>query len=280
MKTMAKFFGLLVMLSVAATNSHAQQVGTIGVGDITFSAKKNDSLRSTEKILSALSAGINNGLTETRKFTVLDSAQLKTRINKQGRNLNDYYAKKYSGNALSQAGLDYILKADVTELGLFKNTRGKSENTIGLVDIDFELIGVADVTNDFSSSVTAQFSTRIDAGDNEAAQDVLDKAIQKAVDRLVDQLVSSLFPIRVMKIDESGAITLNYGEGLFEVGDTVLVYPLGTDIAIDKSAEPADGAVATLQIISTKRKFSTAQALAGVEALEKGQKGQRLLNGS
>jgi len=141
--------------------------------------------------------------------------------------------------------------------------------------MDFELIGVADVTDEFSSSVIAQVSTQVPLAGQEATQNILDKVIQQAIDQLVDQVISRLFPIKVMKIDEAGAITLNYGDGLLEAGDTVLVYPVDTNIVDDASDNP----VATLQIVRSEQKFSIAQALDGFEALEKGQKGQLVLTG-
>jgi len=278
---MKKYAGLFVFAAsiLWCTTSYSQQVGTIGVGDISYSAKVKPELLPVEGVLSALNGGINNALTETRKFTVLDYAQLKSRIEKQERTLEGYYTKQYTGPAINQRGLDYILKADVTEFGLFKQKRGDSEDTIGLIEIDFDVLGVADVTNDFSSSVSAQYTTRIVASDAETNQDVINRAIQQGVDQVVDQVISTLFPIRVMKIADNGAITLNYGEGLFDVGDTVLVYPKDTDIVVDKSGEVVGDAIATLQITSTERKFSLAQPLNGEEVLEKGQKGHLVLTG-
>jgi len=267
----------LALAVFSYAQAYAQQVGTIGLGDITFSADSSAKLRPAENVVSELYTGISSALVNTRKFTVLDYPQLKARLGKQGRRLGDYYSKKYSGNALEQSGLDYILKADVTEFGLFNQKRGQSENTVGLVDIDFELIGVADVTSDFSASVSGQFSTQINASDQGAAQGVLDKAISEAVDQLVDRLITSLFPIRIMKIDENSAITLNYGEGLLEAGDTILVYPLGVDTLVDSSGEPVGDAIATLQVTATKRKFALAQALEGFDAIKKGQKARLLL---
>lgn len=261
------------------TSGYSQQVGTIGVGDISYDAEVNADLVPVKNVLSAVNSGINNALIETRKFTVLDYAQLKARIDQQARTLEGYYTKQYSGNAVNQRGLDYILKANITEFGLFKKRPEDPENVVGLIDIDFDVIGVADVTDDFSSSVSAQYSSRITAGDTEAGQEILDRVIQQGVDGVVDQLISTLFPIRVMKIADDGAITLNYGEGLLEAGDTVLVYPTGVDLVVDESGEVIGDAIATLQIITTERKFSTAQALVGQDALEKGQKGQLVLTG-
>jgi len=278
---MKKYAGLVVFAAsiLWCVNGYSQQVGTIGVGDISYNAEIKTELMPVENVLSALNSGINSALIETRKFTVLDYAQLKSRIEQQERTLEGYYTKQYSGNAVNQRGLDYILKANVTEFGLFKQKRGKFENAVGLIDIDFDIIGVADVTDDFSASVSAQYSTQITADDTGVSQEVIDRAIQQGVDQVVDRVISTLFPIRVMKIADNGTITLNYGEGLLNVGDTVLVYPKDAEIVINESGDVIGDAIATLQIITTERKFSSAQALEGQEALEKGQRGQLVLTG-
>ncbi|MFT5571998.1 MAG: hypothetical protein ACI9FR_000919 [Cryomorphaceae bacterium] len=75
---------------MALSSEQAQTVGTIGVGDISLSAS-GDQLRSKESVISAIDSGLNTALKETRKFSVLDYAQLSKRIEKQGLNLQDYY---------------------------------------------------------------------------------------------------------------------------------------------------------------------------------------------
>jgi len=113
MKLIVRFLGLVAML-LSSAQVFAQQVGTIGMGDITFSAKKGTQIRTSDSVIGALNSGIIRALLETRKFTVLDYAQLTARTNKQGRSLTGYYGREYTGNAVTQSGLDYILKADVT----------------------------------------------------------------------------------------------------------------------------------------------------------------------
>jgi len=178
-------FGLFLALGLSNV-TFAQTVATIGIGDISYaSSAKNTSGRSAENIVSALSSGINAALLKTRKFSVLDYAQLTQRLNEQDLSLNDYYNKTAELGNFQQAGLDYILTASVNETGLFKQKRGSSVNAIGLVDVDFKLIGAADVTSDITSSLSAQSDIRISAGDTESERRAFDRAIDRAVDQLV-----------------------------------------------------------------------------------------------
>jgi hypothetical protein len=287
MKKVAGLISLAAIL-ISSAQVHAQHVGTIGIGDITYTSHANSSartdLRSPEVVLSALNSGIVASLTKIRKFKVLDYSQLTARIDEQDRTLDGYYNSKYTGNALLQAGLDYILKANVSEFGIVEQEVGKPGTAIGLMVIDFKLIGVADATNDLSSKVTARvYSPKgpksANAGDQAAAQLLLDRATQQAVKQLIDQVVTNLFPIRVMKIAEDGVITLNYGKGLLTVGDRVKVYPIGTETTVDEFGEPVGVPISSLEITSTEKKFAVAKIVDKQQELKKGQKGQLILNG-
>jgi len=211
--------GLLSLAALLLSSSQvmAQQVGTIGIGDVTYSAKNSSTVRSSQYVLNAFNNGISRKLANTRKFSVLGYSELTDRLKKQGRTLDGYYAKTYTG------------------------------------------------------------TTKIQVSGETSAQEVLDAAIQRAVYQLVDQVISSLFPIRVMKIDDNGMVTLNYGAGWLEAGDTIFVYPADAEVVIDKSGNSIGDAVATLKVFTSDRKFAVAQAVNGYEGLEKGQKGKLLL---
>lgn len=290
MKKITGLIGLVAIL-ISSVQGHAQHVGTIGIGDITYGVDKSRDAptgsRSPEYVLSALNSGINESLTNIRKFRVLDYSQLTARIKEQDRTLDGYYNSKYTGNALLQGGLDYIFRANVSEFGIVKQESGKPGAAIGLMAIEFKLIGVADATRDLSSKVIARvYSARdqkpVSAGDLAAAQQLLDRAIQQGVKQLVDQMITNLFPLRVMKIAEDGVITLNYGKGLLKAGDEVLVYPIGTDTTVDKFGEPVGEAISRLQITSAEKKFAVAkvvdQTVDRQQELKNGQKAQLILN--
>jgi hypothetical protein len=268
---------LSIVACLVSSSVQAQTVGTIGVGDIRFSAS-GDQPRSKDKVISAISSGLNSALKDTRKFSVLDYAQLSKRIAKQGLNLEDYYNKTYSGTEYVQAGLDYILTANVTAFGLSEEDRGKSKDVVGLIDIEYKLIGVADSTSDIVSKVSVQSKQTISVDPKGVSNEVSDEVIKQTVDQLVDQIIAALFPIRVMQIAENGEILLNYGAGLLSPGDTVLVYALGADI-IAGTGQGMGQSVATLKITSTEKKFSSAQASSGFANVVKGQQGHLLLSG-
>lgn len=272
------FISSAIALFAVQNFAVAQTVGTIGIGDIKYEVRNQQSARSSDSIISAINNNLNSALINTRKFEVLNYSQLTQRLSKQNLRLQGYYDKTYQGTEYSQAGLDYILTATVTELGSYRQNSDQSDNAVGSVAIDFKLIGVADVTEDFESNVSVQSIVPISAGDNQAVDGVLDQTILKGVELLVDKVIVNLFPIRVMKISEEGEITLNYGKGLLKVGDTILVFNKDEDIALDKNGNAAGESVAKLQVSSTQQKFANAQALSGFDNLELGQKGHLVLS--
>lgn len=265
----AVFVGTLLLTSI---KSHAQIVGTISVGDVVSSADKNQ-FQSNESLISAITIGLNAALIKSRKFNVLSYDELQNRLQSQGRSLNGYYTNAYANDSYDQAGLDYILTANVSDFDVLKQLRAKTETAVAIIDLDFKLYGVADVTENFTDSVSTQVAVKISANNEESIQSAIDSSMQKAVDQMVDKVISSLFPIRVMKISEEGNITLNYGNGLLAAGDIIMVYPKGVDVKLDGSGSPVGDAIATLQVISSERKFSVAQPLDGRELLEKSQQG-------
>lgn len=271
-------------------SASAQLIGTIGVGDINFDKVDANKLQSSDpaierNIVSAFNNHLYTALINTRKFTVVDHAALSERVEKQGLTLQGFYDKAYKSTELSQAGLDHILTIDVVNAAVSEKSRGANKDSIGFIDLNFELLGVAHATNDFASNLSAQAVVKVPASgvlkgaELQHKSALMDQAVQNAVDKLINQVVSHLHPIRIMKIAEDSAITLNYGKGMLNVGDTILVYPNDVPLQLKANGVPMVDAIATLQVTNTERKFATAQALDGFSNLEKGQQTRIVLSG-
>lgn len=267
-------------VSLISFSVSAQLVGAIGVGDISL---KGSSQLSDEQqqFVKALDERLRATLANTRKFTVLDYPTLEERVQSQGLTLQGFYDKLYKSTELSQAGLDYILTLDVLESGVSEKQRGQGIDVIGFSDISFRLLGVAHATQDFAARITAEGAVR-SSGDDRADKLVAQNlATNKAVEKLVNKVLSVLHPIRVMMIDEDSVITLNYGAGVLSAGDTILIYPEddeGRPLPLKPNGTPDVAAVASLQVIDTKKKFAKAHALDGFVELEKGQEGRVVLS--
>ncbi len=266
----------LVLFFAMGGAAKAQTVATIAVADITVSAKSQSKLKTEQDVAQALSDGLLTALKETRKFSILTNEELTARLTDQGLNVQGYYDKSYVGEEFSQVGLDYILTADITAFDTYEQVRGDVEKTLGLMEVDLKLLGVADATSDFDTSASVQLKVT-EGGEIEIA-DAGDQLLALGVEELTERVLVNLFPIRVMKLNDDGSVSLNYGAGLLDVGATVLVYPLDEDALLNEPGTPSGSPIATLQITRTDKKFATAQALGGFDQLEKGQKGLLLGN--
>ncbi len=251
--------------SLFSVQASAQQIATIGVGDLSLKGEQPQTI-SQDPTLNTLRQSLNQALEDTRKFTVISYQQMEKQLERQGLNLAGFEDAQYQAAEKDQVGFDYILTANVVEYGVFEQARGANVDKIGLVDLDFKLTGVADITENQASSVSAQSTVRIPAGGSVDEEAILAKALDGAVEKMVADLTASLHPIRVMIIGQDSAITLNYGSGVLQTGDTVWVYPEGFD-----PNEPAVDPIATLQVIDAGTKFAQAQALEGFDSIERGQ---------
>ena len=255
---------LLTNLALAQT-AFAQQIGTIGIGDITVSAAQNESL-TKQTILAAYENRINSALVDTRKFTVLNHQALEARLANQGLTLDGYYDGEYRKNGIfDQFGLDYIFKLDISKFSLTSAKQGNAKSAT--VNLEYQMFGVADLTQDFQASISIQVAAETGA---ESTQQLFDRALEKSVVRLTQHLTTTLFPIRVVKRSEDLEFTLNYGKGYLEVGDSLSVYADDTAIALGSSGEPIGTPIAVLKIISVDQKFALARAINGENVVEKG----------
>ena len=88
-------------------------------------------------------------------------------------------------------------------------------------------------------------------------------------------IIAELHPIRLIGMDEEGSLTLNYGEGWLSADDRLLVYPI--EQIEDEHAQVNTAPIATLKVSSNLKKFATAKALTGFDALELGQRVAKIL---
>ena len=253
-------FGLLLTLALPMSLS-AQQVATIGVGQITLSDSVGGGLETRESIADLFDRGLNEALLRTRKFTVLDLSQLEARMREQNLDLTGYYNQSHEKSTYLQAGLDYIMTVAIDGI----------DDSSGSLNLKFKMIGVADLTSDFSSAVSVKSSPVLSRSNSKA--DLLDQLIRKGVEQVVNKVVTQLFPIRVVSVDEENAqVTLNYGQGFLRQGDTILIYPIEQEFDINAN-DTLGQPIATIQVSQANQKFARAKANNGFDTLMRGQAG-------
>lgn len=265
----------LFSLSMFSTASLAQVVGGIGVSQFAFQGEKASTEASfdADTVMAELQTKLNKALVESRKFRVYDHDQLQARLNEENADLAGYVSGQYKDEKYALAGLDYLLVGEVSEYGIFEPENGEG-GKIGVVEIDFELIGTTYGTIARRFDATARGQVDTDGNENNS----LDSAVTDAVDEVVAAIMFNLFPLRVMTVDDAGVVKLNYGQGVLKSGDTVRIFapikPTGNGAV---EAGPAGGnPVATVQVTSVDTKFASAQILDGAEQIQRGLKAEIL----
>ncbi|MCH2190724.1 MAG: hypothetical protein MK188_07365 [Gammaproteobacteria bacterium] len=268
-----RIFALQLMMMVAASiivftisaPARAQLVGTVGIGDI--DKKPNVS----EEIHQLFVDEVSLGLVNTRKFRLMEHPVVEARLARQGLNLAGFYAKEYKSTELLQAGLDYILKAEILKAGVRGTCEGSVHDKLGEAQIRYTMYGVADETEDFTNVVKVQAHKHESSLANASDEDLVKGAIANAVSVLVRQVATKLFPIRVMKISEDGLVTLNYGSGLLDPGQTLVVYQGNEVSVINEFGVPQGETLGMLRVANTGEKFAQATTVEGFAGIEKGQ---------
>lgn len=264
-----------LVLSTAAT---AQTVATIGVGEINYkvsSDSAND--RAGDATRAALARQIGLDLLDTRKFKLLSNYQLEQKLAEHDLTPADYYAGDLDPSAYELTGLDYILTGTITEFGLFERSTGPDGSEVGVAEADLRLIATSYGAENTSMTATAQ-NVPDDSASGYDKDEVLDQTLMLLSDDAVKQIMAELFPLRIMKISEQGVVTMNYGQGLLEVGDTLQVFERSSpdNNGAVESGPPQGAVIATLQVVATSTKFSTARILDGADRLELGLKAEVL----
>ena len=106
--------------------------------------------------------------------------------------------------------------------------------------------------------------------------DPLGNVMRQAADSAVRLIVSSIYPIKVIVVQKSGTIVLNYGNALLKVGDVLDVFTVG-EAFVDPDTGEVLGAeeekVGQVQVTSSHAKFSKSILVEGsghLSAIERG----------
>ena len=84
-------FGVALSL-ISITITHAQTVGSIGLGDMSFNANGYSAKLGTQaQLLTIVEDTFHDSLSKTRKFTVLDRAELTSFLGERKLKLQSYY---------------------------------------------------------------------------------------------------------------------------------------------------------------------------------------------
>ena len=264
----------VVALALLASPSWAQNRATIAVAPFTYSQGVSGPSEETD----ALTQKFVTALVQTRKFDVVERAQLDTlldemHLSEQG--LTDPNRAVEAGRLL---GADYFLLGEISVYDCSTEVRQIPHTTRWNRFVELTIVCDIRIVDTRSSRIASAERGQAEGEDREmhrrqpAADAPVDPAFLDGVERdlvaqLVLRVVDAVYPIRVISVNRRGVVSLNRGDGGgLEVGEEYDVFSEG-EALIDPDTGENLGAeeerVARIRITQVQSRFSRASIVAG-----------------
>ncbi len=265
-------FAASAALCLLAASAAASDLPVIAVTAIKSSVDE----RSYRAYTNAKAANFQNmletQLSKINRFRLMERNRVDEVLSEQG--LQDVFTS--TGSGLDIEGIDYIVYGAITRLGATeRNIRTGNFESVKVVaefGVDMKLVDVHTGEIRRAENVDLRMETGKSLGTGSFSSSEQDAAplstLQRAVARKVAAVITeSIFPVKVVAV-ENGEVYLNYGEAMFERGDSLTVYREGrafTDPDTGLSLGSARTELGTLLIKGTTDRFSTATVSSGEE---------------
>ena len=260
------------------------QKATIAVGNIEFRAmdsSQNKELRAfggeTREDTRAFGDMLTTALVKTNKLDVIERDRMAEILKEQGLSLEGIAAGGFQGGGLSLQGVDYILTGAITEFGMsakastFGGFSGGKETAKMAVDI--RVLEVATGSIGYADTVSAEASTggafEIDgvasAGETDSGA-AMGEVMRKAAQNVTNAIVTSIYPVKVVRVQSNGEVMLNYGSGLLAVDDMLDVFTQGEAFVDPDTGEELgreEELVGKITVVSVQPRFSKARIVQG-----------------
>lgn len=237
----------------------------IGVKTIYANANVGDTSAFEDMLLTAL--------VNTRKFEVIERSRMRDILREQTFSEDSGLVEGRVKKGQIK-GVDYLILGKITHGGLNNSSMSfggefatRSENAELAVDLR-----VVDAqTGELLIADTVRKSTRIGGGiaikgigRSRRQSDYWGDVMRATADAVVEEIVASIFPIKVLTIQEDNMIILNYGAGMLERGALLDVFALGTRIVDPETGEDygaEESKIGRIQVVSVQERFSKCQLM-------------------
>ena len=209
-------------------------------------------------------------LSRINRFKLMERNRVDEVLSEQG--LQEAFTP--TGTGIEIAGIDYIVYGAITRLGTTeRNIRAGNFASVRMVaefGVDMKLVDVHTGEIRRAQNVDLSMETGRGVGTGSFSSSEEDASplstLQRAVARKVAAVITeSIFPVKVVAV-ENGAVYLNYGDAMFQKGDTLTVYREGRSF-VDPDTGLSLGSARTelgkLTVSDTTDRFSTATVSSG-----------------
>lgn len=252
---MKSFFSTVAyVLALSWSTANAQTVAVIGLATVEVESTKAAS-GNTSELAGTIAQRLLKDLISTRKFKVLNYQQTNEVLADDDRSIESVTDPEADNSDLDVRGLDYIVEVKV--LG-YTPSADTAKIELSLLSTSFDL-----------ESSTAKTTVKLNKNSNIAASTISSLVVTETIARV--------FPVRIMDIDEEGLVKVNYGKGFLTKGEKLKVYASGkvSNGSDSNSNEELGEEVATLEIVDSDTKFSSARVTEGNAKLGLGYKARK-----
>ncbi len=291
MKKQAKKAVLAALAATAfLTAPSFAQKATIAVGSIEYRAmdsSENKQYRAfagdVREDVRAFGDMVTTALVKTNRFNVVERDRMAEILEEQGLSLEGVAAGGFEGDGFNLQGVDYIMTGAITEYG----TRAKTSNfgrfsggseTV-MMSVDVRVLEVATGAIGFADTVSAEVSKggtfQIEGLASTTGKDssgALGEVMRRTAQNVTNAVVTSIYPIKVVGVQATGEVMLNYGVGLLSGGEVLEAFSQG-EVFVDPDTGEELGReeelVGKLSVTSVQPRFSKANIIDG-QGIERG----------
>ncbi len=172
-------------------------------------------------------------------------------------------------------GVDYLIYGAITELGVAEEAVGfggfGAAKRTARMAVDLRIVesesGRAIIAETVSFEAEIGNAIAIEGfAQGEEESDPLGDIMRRTADSAVRLIVSSIYPVKVIAVQKSGTIVLNYGNSLLKVGEVLDVFVVGEEF-VDPDTGEVLGAeeekIGQVRVTSAQAKFSKATLVEG-----------------
>lgn len=300
-------FALLITALVTCHGPAFADKAKIGIGEIVYRAKDS----SENKQYAAYGSGfredtrafvdmLTTALVKTRKFDVVERDRMTEILKEQSLTVAGIASNEYGSGRLNLQGLNYILTGAITEYG--KNAQATRIGGFGtakeiatmavdirVLDVSNGSIKIAETVRQTVDGASAVEVNRVDSlvggragqflspgvsvGKGQSEGILLGEVMRRTAQNVTNMIVTTVYPIKIVAINEDGEVMLNYGNSLLQNGDSLEVFSQGEAFVDPDTGETLgqeEELVGKMSVFDTQAKFSKARVIEGSEGIEKG----------
>ena len=282
---------LAMLLMTLCSGFGFAQKATIAVGEIEYRAMDSSEnkryraySRDPREDTRAFVDMVTTALVKTNKFDVMERTRMTEILEEQGLSLQGIASGGYEGRGFNLQGVDYILIGAITEYGQEASSsqvgRFSMAGERAVMAVDVRVLDVAEGSIGFADTVKAEaaggsgFAVKGLAQSGQSNQgSMLGQVMREAAQLVTNLIVSNIYPIKVVVVQSSGEIMLNYGNSMLSVGDVLSVFSQGEAFVDPDTGEQLgreEQLVGKISVVSVQPRFSKAAVLEGSGEIAKG----------